>query len=105
MPGAAQQTLMRQLVASDARLAYHGDFDWAGVRIGNFVMREMGAKAWRFSSEDYVAACSGAIGALAEGEIVEAEWDARLGGEMRNRGLEVHEEAVVETLINDLTAE
>ena len=43
MPGAAQQTLMRQLVASGARLAYHGDFDWAGIRIGNFVMRELGA--------------------------------------------------------------
>jgi uncharacterized protein (TIGR02679 family) len=102
MPGAAQQTLMWQLVASGAQLAYHGDFDWAGVRIGNFVMREMGATAWRFSTENYVAACNGHVGRLAEGERVEANWDARLDGEMCNRRQEVHEEAVVETLIGDL---
>lgn len=102
MPGAAQQTLMRQLGASGAQLAYHGDFDWAGIRIGNFVMRELGAVPWRFSVEDYMAACAGAVGILAEGEMVEADWDAELGGEMRDRRQEVHEEAVVETLIGDL---
>jgi len=104
MPGAAQQTLMRQLGTSGAQLAYHGDFDWPGVRIGNFVMREMGAAAWRFSTEDYDAACAGAVGKLAEGERIEADWDARLGGEMRKRRQEVHEEAVVDTLIGDLAS-
>lgn len=104
MPGAAPQTLMRQLVASGARLVYHGDFDWPGIRIGNFLMREIGTAAWRFSTEDYVAACAGSSGTLTEGEQVEADWDARLGGEMHSRRQEVHEEAAVETLIEDLTA-
>jgi uncharacterized protein (TIGR02679 family) len=102
MPGAAPQTLMRQLVAGGAQLVYHGDFDWAGIRIGNFMMREIGAAAWRFSTEDYLGACAGAVGILAMGDTIEADWDARLGGEMRNRRQEVHEEAVVERLIEDL---
>jgi uncharacterized protein (TIGR02679 family) len=102
VPGAAPQTLMRQLVAGGARLAYHGDFDWPGIRIGNFVMREIGAAAWRFSTEDYLAASTGAVETLAQGEGIEADWDALLAGKMRVRGQEVHEEAVVETLIADL---
>jgi hypothetical protein len=35
------------------RLRYHGDFDWAGLAIGNFVMREFGAEPWRFKTTDY----------------------------------------------------
>lgn len=62
MPAAAQQTLLRQLVACGASVAYHGDFDWAGIRIGNFVMRELQASAWRFSARDYEAACAGSTG-------------------------------------------
>ena len=102
MPAAAQQTLLRQLVASGASLAYHGDFDWPGIRIGNFVMREMGAAAWRFSAQDYVAARAGSSGTLPESARVEAAWDLLLGVEMHDRGQAVHEEAVVETLIADL---
>ena len=103
MPAAAQQTLLRQLVASGANLAYHGDFDWPGVRIGNFVMRDLRASAWRFSAEDYVAACAGSTGSLPEGEQIDAAWDAQLGVEMRSRGQAIHEEAVVETLLADLS--
>jgi uncharacterized protein (TIGR02679 family) len=44
MPSAAQQTLLAQLAAAGARLRYHGDFDWAGLVIGNFLMREFGAE-------------------------------------------------------------
>ena len=50
MPSAAQQTLLAQLAAAGARLRYHGDFDWPGLVIGNFVMREFGAEPWRFGS-------------------------------------------------------
>ena len=40
MPGAAQRCLLSQLAEAGARLCYHGDFDWPGLRIGNHVMRE-----------------------------------------------------------------
>src|SRR5690606_11042509 len=39
MPSAAQRILLDQLQAAGAKLLYHGDFDWPGIRIANFVIR------------------------------------------------------------------
>lgn len=102
MPAAAQQTLLRQLIACGANLAYHGDFDWAGIRIGNFVMRELQASAWRFSAQDYDVACSGIAGTLAENGRVDALWDVRLSEAMCALRKSIHEEAVWEVMIADL---
>jgi len=44
MPAAAQRLLLTQLAAAGARLHYHGDFDWPGLRIGNYLMRELGVR-------------------------------------------------------------
>ncbi|HET8696475.1 MAG TPA: TIGR02679 family protein, partial [Gammaproteobacteria bacterium] len=101
MPGAAQQILLRQLVHAGARLLYHGDFDWPGIAIGNFVARAFGALPWRFSAADYRAA-SFAAGLPLSGRSVTAAWDAELAGAMLERGAAVHEEAVVESLCLDL---
>jgi len=101
MPGAAQQTLLRQLVQAGARLEYHGDFDWPGVAIGNFVLRTFGAAPWRFSVSDYHAASSVAALPLS-GRRVTAIWDRELAGAMLERGAAIHEESVVESLISDL---
>jgi uncharacterized protein (TIGR02679 family) len=104
MPSAAQQTLLMQLAAAGAKLRYHGDFDWAGVAIGNFVMREFGAEPWRFGAADYLSA-SGSHGIELRGdERVTARWDERLTDVMSEQGAAVHEEAVVETLLIDLAA-
>ncbi|MGB5102269.1 MAG: DUF2399 domain-containing protein [Steroidobacteraceae bacterium] len=102
MPAAAQQTLLRQLIARGANLAYHGDFDWAGIRIGNFVMRELQASAWRFSAQDYDAACTGIAGTLPEDERVDALWDVQLSEAMCTHRKSIHEEAVWEVLVEDL---
>ena len=56
MPAAAQRTLLMQLSAAGARLHYHGDVDWSGIGIGNLVMQQFGALAWRFRTEDDRAA-------------------------------------------------
>jgi uncharacterized protein (TIGR02679 family) len=50
MPAAAQRTLLAQLAAGGATLRYHGDFDWPGINIGNFVMQAFGAMPWRFGA-------------------------------------------------------
>jgi len=102
MPCAAQRTLISQLGASGARLRYHGDFDWPGLTIGNFVMRSLGARPWRFSTENYLAACLAGGLKLASSGRVEAQWDARLAAAMADRALVIHEEAVVDTLLQDL---
>jgi len=104
MPSAAQQTLLAQLAVSGARLRYHGDFDWAGLAIGNFVMREFGAGPWRFGAEDYLQASAGRGIKLRSDERVMARWDDRLTNVMAEQRAVVHEEAVVETLLKDLAA-
>lgn len=102
MPSAAQQTLLGQLAAGGARLRYHGDFDWPGLVIGNFVMREFGAEPWRFSTADYLsAAADQGIPMPGRGQVM-ATWDNRLTAAMSERGVVVHEESVVETLLLDL---
>jgi uncharacterized protein (TIGR02679 family) len=102
MPAAAQQTLLAQLAAAGARLRYHGDFDWAGLVIGNFVMREFGADPWRFGKEDYLAAPVEHGIALRDGTSVLAQWDPGLAAAMAARGVVVHEEGVAEMLMMDL---
>ena len=104
MPSAAQQTLLAQLAAGGAKLRYHGDFDWAGLVIGNFVMREFGAEPWRFETADYLAATADHRMALRGAKPVVARWDDRLAGAMSERQVVVHEEGVVETLLLDLAA-
>jgi hypothetical protein len=88
--------------ADGARLRYHGDFDWAGLTIGNFVMREFGAEPWRFGTADYLSASADHEIALRREDRVMARWDDRLTGAMSERRVVVHEEGVVETLLMDL---
>ena len=104
MPSAAQQTLLAQLAAAGAQLRYHGDFDWAGLVIGNFVMREFGAEPWRFGVADYLSATADHRIALRGDKPVVARWDDRLSSAMSERRVVVHEEGVAETLMMDLAA-
>lgn len=104
MPGAAQRTLLLQLARMGARLHYHGDFDWAGLRIGNWVMRACGAHSWRYAAADYLAALRGlpVRGRSLGADSVEADWDADLTQAMRTHGLAVDEEAIAAILVQDL---
>ncbi|MDD9933427.1 MAG: TIGR02679 family protein [Myxococcales bacterium] len=98
-PSAAASALMGALRGAGARLWYHGDFDWPGIRIARGVVERHGAVPWRLSTADY----TGAHGALPlTGARVEAPWDAALAAAMHARGIAVHEEAVVADLLVDL---
>lgn len=103
-PAAAQRTLLTQLSQAGARLYYHGDFDWPGLRLANHALRTFGARPWRFGAGDYEAACSAAPGKEPDlaGAPVAAAWDAELAPAMERRGFAVAEEAVAETLLRDL---
>ena len=104
MPAAAQRCLLSQLVRAGAELAYHGDFDWPGLRIGNHVMRRFGARPWRYGARDYAAAVRQASGSphpLA-GDPVDASWDGELTPTMRDTGISVAEEASASMLLRDL---
>lgn len=104
MPGAAQRTLLLQLARAGAHLHYHGDFDWAGLKIGNWVMRSCGATPWRYGAADYLAAIGNlpAVGRSLSAELVEAEWDHGLTEAMRTYGHAIDEEAIAANLLHDI---
>ncbi len=104
MPAAAQRALLTQLTRAGARLLYHGDFDWPGVRIANFVMRIWPALPWRFTTADYEAAVSRTTHSVHDlSDIpVSASWDDSLTEAMKIRGCAIAEEAVVSELLKDL---
>lgn len=105
MPAAAQRTLLAQLAGAGADLHYHGDFDWAGLRIANQVIRSFAARPWRMRSGDYEAAAKGAPQLrrdLDDGPAVAAIWDETLAPAMQRRGVSIAEEAVAASLLDDL---
>ena len=105
MPAAAQRALLAQLAQAGARLRYHGDFDWPGIAIGNRVLQDFGAAAWRFSAADYAAAVElaapDAQSALRGGPVA-ALWDAALTDAMQQAQRAVAEEALLDQLLPDL---
>lgn len=104
MPAAAQRVLLTQLQRAGAHLRYHGDFDWPGLQIANHVMRTWLASPWRLGATDYESAVRSAPHGprnLAETHLA-ASWDPRLAVAMRHHGRAVAEEAVAESLIEDL---
>lgn len=103
-PNSAAVRLLCALRRDGAALRYHGDFDGEGLRIAAYVMAKTGARPWRMSSGDYLAAVDAAEGALPEpGRISEAPWDPVLAQTMLARRAAVLEEAVGETLLADLS--
>jgi uncharacterized protein (TIGR02679 family) len=104
MPAAAQRCLLSQLAQAGARLCYHGDFDWPGLRIGNHVMREHGAEPWRFGAIDYLDAVrtASSLAHPLEGQTAEASWDRALALAMREHRVAIAEEALAASLLQDL---
>ncbi len=102
-PGAAVMHLLRQLASSTARLRYHGDFDWGGLRIGNVMFDRLPVIPWRFDSAAYEAAVTGHSSHELGDKPVHPSWDDRLGAKMQQIGLAVEEEHVLDDLIDDLS--
>jgi uncharacterized protein (TIGR02679 family) len=104
MPSAAQHVLLTQLKEAGACLHYHGDFDWAGLQIGNHVMREYGARPWRFGAGEYLSAVRAvpSRGRWLAGAEVDASWDPALSPAMCQHRRPIPEESVVVTLLVDL---
>jgi uncharacterized protein (TIGR02679 family) len=103
-PATAGTRLLQSLIASGNPVRYHGDFDWPGVAIAGRIIN-LGATPWRMAAEDYrtaVAALDDDHAAALSGRPVPTTWDPALGAAMQDRGLAVHEEAVLPELLQDL---
>lgn len=95
--------LLHALRADRAELCYHGDFDWAGIEIANWLIAHCGVVPWQMATADYEAAVTAASGSPSgirlDDRRVEASWDAELAAAMRAQGRPVHEEAVLTALL------
>lgn len=118
-PSTAALRLLAGLVRAGARLRYHGDFDWGGLRIANLLHARVPWQPWRYRTADYLAGLAArgspadgaagdgggaAAGGSLRGTPTEAAWDAGLAPAMRGAGVRVEEELVLDDLLADLTA-
>ena len=100
-PSFACQALLKSLSTSGVRFHYHGDFDWGGIKIANFVFRELTTVVpWRYRTEDYLSLSGGFS---LRGIPVEASWDPKLSQAMQEYGYGFHEEMILSELFKDLS--
>jgi uncharacterized protein (TIGR02679 family) len=96
--------LLEALAAGGCELHVHADFDLGGLSIASRAIQTAGAQPWRYSPEDY----RDALTSVPTTELPQhppPRLDARLAPlaqAMRAGGRAVHEEAVIESLLNDL---
>ncbi|WP_127500445.1 TIGR02679 family protein [Actinoplanes solisilvae] len=107
-PTTVTLALLDAITATEqVELAYHGDFDWPGVGIANRVFARYPTRPWQFSSSDYrsaveQAASRGTPRQNLTGRPTAASWDPALTESMSSLGIAIHEEALIESLLNDL---
>ena len=101
-PGTAAVHLLRLLSAAGARLRYHGDFDWGGVRIAGGLFRKFTMTPWRYDTAAYQAAVTAGFGRQLTGSPVDAPWDPQLASAMRAHNVRIDEELVLADLVGDL---
>jgi uncharacterized protein (TIGR02679 family) len=100
-PAAAGLMLLSRLP-----VRYHGDFDWPGVAIARRLFAA-GAVPWRMASSDYLAAVAGidpSVRLPLTGAAEPTPWDEDLVVAMRRTNVAVHEEALLDLLVGDLTS-
>jgi len=102
-PNSAAMLLLRRLSGAGSTLHYHGDFDGEGLRIAAHVMARTGARPWRMSTGDYLAALNANPTGAPVGRVTEAPWDAELATALRAHGTAVAEERVTDVLLRDIT--
>jgi uncharacterized protein (TIGR02679 family) len=101
-PSAAALRLLTLLAGDRAHLAYHGDFDWGGIRIANALRERFAWRSWRFDSRDYRAAVASVTGGTLSGRPVDAIWDTDLRPALEQHRIHVQEELMLPELIADL---
>jgi uncharacterized protein (TIGR02679 family) len=99
-PAAAGSLLLRQVA-----VRYHGDFDWPGIAIARRIVGQ-GAQPWRLGRADYheaVERLPASRRLMLTGRAETTPWDSELSPAMIAANVAVHEEAIVDLLLADLT--
>jgi uncharacterized protein (TIGR02679 family) len=99
-PAAAGSLLLGRAV-----VRYHGDFDWPGIAIARRII-DQGAQPWRLGCADYCEAAERLPAdrrLMLTGRAETTPWDPGLSPAMMAVNVAVHEEAIVDLLLADLT--
>ena len=96
----AAATLLQYLVSSGVALRYHGDFDFPGIAIANEVVARFGAVPWKYDTASYLHAIARHPGHPLSERRVEASWDPELASSLVEHQRAIHEEAVVDDLLD-----
>jgi uncharacterized protein (TIGR02679 family) len=92
------QVALDLLARLDTPLSYHGDLDWRGVEICSWLVDRRGVRPWRMTAQAYLQAPGGEP---LTGRPAATPWEPQLAQVMAKRGVAVHEEQVVESLLAD----
>lgn len=104
-PSTAVVELLTRLAGEGAECRYHGDFDWAGLRIARSLSAHVKWMPWRYTDADYRAAMrDGKPSLCLAGTPAESPWDPNLAVAMAECGLALEEEAVANLLAADALA-
>ena len=98
--------LLEALAAAGCRLRVHADFDWGGLSIASRAIQTAGAQPWRYGPEEYreaLARVSSAELSTRPAPRLDARL-APLARALRAGGRAIHEEALIEPLLDDLAA-
>jgi uncharacterized protein (TIGR02679 family) len=98
-PASAAKLLLSRLHRAGAELYCHADFDWAGLRIIDQLVRGYAAIPWRMDVEAYTSV-DGAV--PIHPQNLTTTWAPDLADTLRTRGTAVFEEQVVRSLLEDL---
>lgn len=102
-PSRATVELLQALATEGAQVRYHGDFDWAGLRIARSLSAHVAWVPWRYRASDYRAALADERPSRElTGSPAQSPWDPELAAAMTDRGLALEEEAVAHLLAADL---
>ncbi len=106
--GTAVVDLLTRLTSDGAVVLYHGDFDWAGLRIAESLRSKVPWHPWRFGASDYFEAFTRArarpdtMRLPLRGPPAASPWEEALSAAMTEQGQAIEEEAVVDLLLQDL---
>ena len=101
-PASAVRLLLAQLRQAGVELRCHADFDWAGLRIVDQLVRDQAAIPWRMEPADYRSQ-SGTVSLDPQSFV--SEWSPELADALRAEGKAVFEEQVILSLLCDLGVE
>lgn len=102
VPSAACRRLLGDVADSGARLRVRADFDWAGLRITDSLLRHGGAEPWRMGTADYLDALTAGESTQLAGPSADSDWDPALAEALAVSGRAVMEERLLRLLLADL---